>query len=227
MRHEVTMRRVLYEIPGMRAIEGTDLEFAGADGAMMPMRVYSSPIPMPRPTAVVIVAGYPDAGFSERLGCRFMDMEWSISLAQLLAASGITAVTHSNRQPAEDAVALMRGLESQGWQLGVWATSGHSAVAQAALRWAQCGVLTNPLVADVEVTSPLLLVRSGRDETPGLNEALDRFIAKAIASNRPLTVANHPTASHSFELNHDSALTRFLLRQAIAFLRFHLGVDLP
>ena len=81
-------------------------------------------------------------------------------------------------------------------------------------------------IATLAVTSPLLLVRSGRDETPGLNEALDRFIADAIASNRPVTVANHPTASHSFELNHDRALTRSVLRQALAFLRFHLGVEL-
>ena len=159
----------------------------------------------------MIVEGYPDAGFAERLGCRFMDMEWSISLAQLIAASGMTAITHSNRTPAADAIALIHHLASQGFRLAIWATSGHAPVAMAAIEHATCGVLTNPIVGDTVGTKPLYLVRSGHDETPGLNAALDRFVSDAIAANRPLTLVNHPDAPHSFELNHDSALTRWVL----------------
>jgi hypothetical protein len=226
MRHEVTTRRVLYEIAGMRAIEGKDDEFPGAGGVKLPMRRYATtPSPELR-SAVVIVEGYPDAGFAERLGCRFMDMEWSISLAQLIAASGLTAVTHSNRTPAPDAIALMKHLASQGFRLAVWGTSGHGPVAMAAMEHAACGVLTNPIVDDTVVTKPLYLVRSGRDETPGLNAALDQFVSDALAANRPLTLVNHPEAPHSFELNHHSTLTRSVLRHALAFLRFHLGVEI-
>ncbi len=39
---------------------------------------------------------------------------------------------------------------------------------------------------------PMLIARAGRDEVPLLNEALDRFTAKALAANAPLTVINHP-----------------------------------
>ena len=199
---------------------------AGADGVMLPMRIYSPAASSDPRAAVVIVEGYPDAGFAERLGCRFMDMEWSISLAQLIAASGLAAITYSNRSPAADAVALINHLGSPGVRLAVWSTSGHAPVAMAALEHATCGVLTNPIVGETMGTKPLYLVRSGRDETPGLNAALDRFVGDAIAANRPLTLLNHPEAPHSFELNHDSALTRSVLRQALAFLRFHLGVEL-
>ena len=78
MRHEVTTRRLRYEIPGMAAIQGEEGEFQGAGGMALAMRTYAPPSSSNPRSAVVIVDGYPDAGFSERLGCRFMDMEWSI-----------------------------------------------------------------------------------------------------------------------------------------------------
>jgi hypothetical protein len=37
-----------------------------------------------------------------------MEMEWTISMAQLIAASGMTAVTALNRDPEPDGVALMK-----------------------------------------------------------------------------------------------------------------------
>lgn len=224
MRHEVTMRRVLYEIPGMRAVEGTDAEFAGSDGLMLPMRIYMPPAPPKARVAVVIVEGYPDGGFAKRLGCRFMDMEWSVSLAQLIAASGLAAITHSNRVPAEDALALMRHLTLDGWRLGVWATSGHAPTGMIAIEQAACGVLVNPILGPTAVTKPLFLVRSGQDETPGLNSALDAFVVSALVRNLPMTLVNHADAPHSFDLFHDSEQTRLILRQALSFLRTHLGV---
>jgi hypothetical protein len=66
---------------------------------------------------------------------------------------------------------------------------------------------------------PALVIRSGKDEMPGLNESLDRFVMAALAANAPLTVVNHPDAPHSLDLFHDSNLSRLLLRQALAFLQ--------
>jgi dipeptidyl aminopeptidase/acylaminoacyl peptidase len=71
--------------------------------------------------------------------------------------------------------------------------------------------------------TPLFIVRSGKDETAGLNAALDAFAARAIAENRPVTLVNYPEAPHSFELKLDTANTRRILDQAMAFLRVYLA----
>jgi hypothetical protein len=214
MPHEVALRRVLYEIPGMQSVPVTDGKFAGANGEPLPMRVYGS-----RGPAIVIVEGLPDAGFETHVGCRFMDMQWAISMAQLLASSGFRAVTHANHDPLPDAIAL---LKHHGSPIGIWATSGHSRVALQALAHAKCGVLTNPIVGEQVPDQPVFIVRSGNDETPGLNAALDRFAARALAENKPLTLVNYPDAPHAFDLVLPRPETRRILQQGVEFLRAHL-----
>jgi hypothetical protein len=224
MRHEVATRRVLYEIPGMNSIQPRTAEFHGADGAPLPMEIYDAinPIADP-PPLVAIVEGYPDSGFEKNVGCKFMEMEWTICIARLIAASGMTAVTHSNRDPEPDALALLEHLSAKGRRVGVWATSGHGPVALRAATKAVCAVLTNPITKDFCPETPLFVVRSGQDETPGLNAALDVFTARAIAENRPVTLVNYPNAPHSFELFVDGPETRRILQQGLDFLRAHLG----
>ncbi len=223
MRHEVTTRRVLYEIPGMRSIRPRHEVFTGADGQSLAMSIYESPSAIAHPAPVVVViAGYPDAGFETHLGCKFMEMEWAISTAQLIAMSGMTAITHTNREPIADASALLSALNADGRRVGIWATSGHSPVALSVADQAACTVLINPVTSDVVPETPLLLVRSGKDETPGLNDALDALLARAIAENRPVSLVNYPDAPHSFDLNLDRPETRRILQQGLDFLRAHL-----
>lgn len=250
MRHEVTTRRVLYEIPGMQAITATEQDFPGADGQPLAMAIYRPPTSLTEPPpAVVIVEGYRDPGFSAFMGCRFMDMAWSISMAQLIAASGMVAITYANRQPSSDAAAVLdylkanaRTLGINGSRIGLYATSGHNPVALAMLDRARCAVLSNPLTFDIDGAThvadaskmfgfeapvmntiprgtPVFVIRSGKDEIPGLNAALDRFVAHALAANHPIRLVNHPDAPHSFDLFHDSDDTRRILREALAFLR--------
>lgn len=218
MRHEVATRRVLYEIPGMRDVPVQDDVFTGADGQPLPMRIYGSHGP-----AVVLLEGYPDAGLAKHLGCTFMEMEWTISMAELIAASGMTAVTHSNRDPLPDASALLSHLSSGGRKVGIWSTSGHGPVALQAAPAATAAVLINPVTKGYCPDVPLFVVRAGKDENPGLNAALDELVAKALADNRPMTLVNHPGAPHAFDLYVDSAETRRVLQQGIDFLKAHLG----
>jgi hypothetical protein len=70
---------------------------------------------------------------------------------------------------------------------------------------------------------PLLFVRAGRDQGPGLNEALDKVVARALARNLPLTLVNHASAAHAFECDEESPTTREIVRQMLAFLAFHLN----
>lgn len=249
MAHEVTARRVLYEIPGMRTVSVRQRDFRGADGQPLPMAIYPPPTPIAMPTpAVIIVEGYPDPGFAAFLGCRFMDMAWSVSTAELIAASGMTAVTYANRDPGADAVAVLDDLRANAETLGIdagriglWATSGHASIALSILAHATCAVLTNPFTFDwggasevaqaakmfrfaapaltaIPSGKPLFVVRSGKDEMPGLNASLDRFVTLALSVNHPLTLVNYSDAPHAFELFHDSETTRQILQQALVFL---------
>ena len=52
--------------------------------------------------AVVVVAGFPDVGYEAKVGCKFKEMGSSISWGQLMAASGLVAITYTNREPATD-----------------------------------------------------------------------------------------------------------------------------
>jgi hypothetical protein len=232
MPHEIATRRVLYEIPGMEAITPREFEFPGSDGQPLPGRIYlrdRAPGRLRRgfgaDGVVVIVEGFPDPGFVKHVGCRFMDMQWSISMAQLIAASGTTAVTYANRQPAADAHAVIDYVTANiGSPVALWATSGHGPVGIAVLDRALCAVLWNPVTEGVRLSArvPVFVVRSGKDETPGLNPSLDQFLADAVARNHPITLVNHPEAPHSFELYDDSEDSRLILRQALEFLRDRL-----
>jgi hypothetical protein len=251
-RHAVTLKKVLLTIDGMDALETRSSEFPGADGQPLPLRTYHPANAGGLAPAVVLVEGYPDPRFAPLLGCSFIDMEWTVTMARLIAASGMVAVTYANRAPADDLDAVLAHMRSHGkalgidsGRLGLWASSGNGPVALAAAKSATCAVLSNPYLCDLDDAThvadaartfgfvlpragelphtPLFLIRSGLDEMPGLNASLDRAVGRALAQNLPLTLVNHHDAPHSFDLFHDSEQTRAILRAALSFLRVHLG----
>lgn len=99
---------------------------------------------------------------------------------------------------------------------------GSTGVDQAAAQFRFVNPAAGKSVADLPSNMPLFVARSGRDEMPSLNEALDRFVVHALARNLPITVVNHAAAPHAFDVSHDSDLSREIIRQWLAFLRFHL-----
>jgi len=115
--------------------------------------------------------------------------------------------------------------------IGLWATSGHVPTALGALarrggRDLKAAVLSTGFTLDIAGSAlptsvPTLIVRAGREENAGLNDALDRFVAAAFAANWPLTVVNHASVGHAFELNDDSATTKYVIHH-IAFTKFWL-----
>lgn len=70
---------------------------------------------------------------------------------------------------------------------------------------------------------PLFVVRAGQDQMPHLNDTIDRFVAAALTRNLPLTLANHATGPHAFDVLDDSDTSREMIRMILAFLRFHLA----
>jgi hypothetical protein len=99
---------------------------------------------------------------------------------------------------------------------------GSTGVAQAAAQFRFANPAAGKTLADLPPAVPMFLARSGRDEMPHLNGALDRFVAGALAHNLPMTVVNHAAAPHAFDVFHDSDVSREIIRQWLAFLRFHL-----
>ena len=89
---------------------------------------------------------------------------------------------------------------------------------------------TNPpagkSVADLPREIPLLVARAGQDRTPGLNDALDRFVTHALARNLPITVVNYPEGPHAFDVFHDAERSREVIKQILAFLQLHLASGL-
>jgi acetyl esterase/lipase len=98
---------------------------------------------------------------------------------------------------------------------------GSTSVAESARKFGFANPAAGKSVRDLPPELPLFIARAGRDE-PGLNETLDRFIAHALAANLPITVANHSTGPHAFDVLHDSETSREIIRQILAFLRLHL-----
>jgi len=60
---------------------------------------------------------------------------------------------------------------------------GSTAVAGAAARWGFANPCAGRSIDDVPEGLPLFLVRSGRDEIPGLNDAMDKDAAAALRRN--------------------------------------------
>src|SRR5688500_5467552 len=100
-RHPITLKRIIRSVEGMERIEVTrNVPYHDE----LNLDVYHSRRSADGPApAVVVVAGYPDVGVPMPLGCNFREMEFVVSLAQLIAASGIAAITYSTSAPARDA----------------------------------------------------------------------------------------------------------------------------
>jgi acetyl esterase/lipase len=99
---------------------------------------------------------------------------------------------------------------------------GSTSVADAAAMFRFVNPCAGRSVADLPVDTPLFIARAGHDETPRLNEALDRFVTAALAHNLPITLANHAAGPHAFDIIQDSAASRQIITQILAFLRNNL-----
>jgi acetyl esterase/lipase len=119
-----------------------------------------------RTPAVIFVFGYPDVGFQKMLGCKQKEMESFISWAQLVAASGLVAITFTtDKDPEADINALIRYIQRNGPALGieenaigVWACSAHVPTALSVLMqedrgYLRCAVLCYGYMLDAEGTT--------------------------------------------------------------------------
>jgi hypothetical protein len=262
----ISKQELVYRIAGMENVRvRRDVEYLAADGEALTMDIYYPPDAKrgARLPAVVFVAGFPDAGFETKVGCKFKEMGASVSWGRVTAASGLVAITYTNREPARDIQALLQyvrgnaaALEIDEKRIGVWASSGNvplalsvlmgeasddvkcavlcygymldldgsTHVADAAKTWGFVNPCAGKSVAELPKDVPLFIVRAGQDGMPHLNETLERFLSAALRHNLPVTFMNHTAAPHAFDLLHESATSREIVRQILRFMRFHLVV---
>ena len=251
-------RRVLYSLPGMDAVTvRRDIACTTPGDAELTMDVFSPPgrSASGRTPAVVLVPGFP--GAVKRIGS-------FVSWAELMAASGLVAITCATKDPVADMEAVLgyvrehaASLGVDGERMGLWACSGHvpnalsllahpergylkcaalcygfmldldgsTAVADAARMFGFSNPCSNRTFEDLPRGTSLFVARAGRDEFPGLNAALDAFLARAVRDNRPVTFVNHATGPHAFDVADDSPATRDVIRQVLGFLKSHLADD--
>jgi hypothetical protein len=99
---------------------------------------------------------------------------------------------------------------------------GSTIVADSMRKWGFVNPSAGKSIADLPAGVPLMIVRAGRDELPGLNETMDRFVTGALRANLNLTLVNHAAAPHAFDIMDDSSQSQEIIRQLLSFLRFHL-----
>ena len=69
---------------------------------------------------------------------------------------------------------------------------------------------------------PMFIGRAGLDEIPTMNDSIDRYISKAIASNANLVVWNHPAGTHTFDNQTDDDRSREIIAASLQFVKQHL-----
>jgi hypothetical protein len=79
--------------------------------------------------------------------------------------------------------------------------------------------------ADLRRDVPMLITRAGRDQFPGMNASIDRFIRQGLIENLPITLVNHAEGAHAFDLFEDSRASRDVVRLTLRFLRQHLTAE--
>jgi hypothetical protein len=161
----ITNRVVLYEIPGMDDLRiRRDVEFKNGADSLLTMDIYYPPDSMneaPTPS-VIFITGYPDPGFQAMFGCTQKELGSYTSWAKLTAASGLVAITYTNREPANDARAALQYISQNAGPLGidekrigVWSCSGNVPVALSVLTreardYLKCAVLCYGFMLDFD-----------------------------------------------------------------------------
>jgi dienelactone hydrolase len=73
---------------------------------------------------------------------------------------------------------------------------------------------------------PMLIVKAGRDATPGINESIDRFVAEAARAHADVRELTHATAPHAFDVSARTARSKAVVRETLRFLKARLAKPL-
>lgn len=220
-----------YPAPPPEAVRITrDVAFARDDSLSLAMDVYRPARGSAASPAIIFMRPFRDP----RRPPERQSNEWLTSWARVAAANGIVAVLPDLRDASlsEDLRRLVAHLTERASQYGfardritVFVASAPVARTLAAVQDSSLAGIRAAVVyyGSAPLTTlrrdlPLLLVRAGRDH-PETNAAVDRLAALALAQDAPVTVLNHHTGRHGFEMLDDDAATRQVIEQTLAFVK--------
>ena len=202
-----------------------DVEYGKSDTVALRMDVYrSAGSAATSPTLIF---------FNHATGA---DRRWFFydAWARAAASRGLTAIVFDLRfgNEASDFQALMAYLTSRGAAVGVnkdaiaiYAGSGNvftafPLVEDPRLTTVKAAVMYYGVapVTEFRRDLPVLYVRAGLDR-PSVNEAIVKLAALAVAQNAPVTLVNHASGYHGFEMFNDDDATREVMEQTIAFVK--------
>src|SRR3989441_3782323 len=161
----ISKKRVVYTMPGVDAVTvRRDEAYRATETVALTMDLYYPPDAKSgaRTPAVIFVTGFSDVGAQKMLGCQLKDMGSYISWGQLAAASGLVAITYTNRDPATDVHAVLQhvrqhaaSLNVDEHRIGVWACSGNvpnalAVLMQEAQDALKCAVLCYGYMLDLD-----------------------------------------------------------------------------
>ena len=214
--------------PEAQVIHRKDIVYRTVAGRDIQMDFY-------RPASAVAGAKLPVLVFSNFIGGN-PQREWNIytGWARVATAFGFAAINPDSRNDAteEDFLALLAYLHEHAAELrvdpdrvAVYAASAHVSTAlpflQSSRRPAAVKAATMYYgVGNVEQFRsdlPLLWVRAGLDRR-GLNQAIGDLAGKAIRQNAPVTLLNHVSGYHGFEVLNNDETSRAVIEQTLRFL---------
>jgi dienelactone hydrolase len=99
---------------------------------------------------------------------------------------------------------------------------GATAIADIARQFGFANACAGKSLDDLPADVPILFVRAGQDQSPGLNAALDTVIVQALARNLPISLINHAGGAHGFDVDEETTTSRGIVQQVLMFLRLHL-----
>ena len=161
---DIFTRRVCLQLEGMDAVSvRRDVAYAPPDPRLRMDVYYPAGEPDDRRWAsVIIVAGYPGEMEPRRTPLSYKQIGWTVSMCELIAASGLVAIAYTNRDPAADLRALFEHLHENAASLrvdpariGVLAVSGNvptalTTIMQDATRPPACAVFGYGCLLDLD-----------------------------------------------------------------------------
>jgi dienelactone hydrolase len=224
-------RQIALQIPGMhRAVVRRNLVYAPD----LTMDVY-------RPRGVK--RALPALLFVHGSGQDLKDAGFFIGWGQLAAVSGFAGVTFNHYRSQADVQAAIRYVRRNAKRLGIdgdrLCVAGYSAGVLPSLLVAlkgnarlRCAVAYyGPLDAYHELNSPatylrrssppVLVAKAGRD-VAAINEAIDRFVAKARRIGARVELLVHRSGEHGFDANRPDPRAAAIIRRTLAFVRAEL-----
>ncbi len=130
---DIAKRRIVYALEGdIEVSVRQEIPYRTTETETLTFDLYrpaSAATPLP---VVVFVIGFSDVGTRTFVGCNAKDMQCYVSWANLMATSGLAAVTYTTTAPTTDVHDLLHHLRREqdalgidASSLGLWACSGN------------------------------------------------------------------------------------------------------